>query len=121
MPYIKQHKRTVLDPAIDELHRSLVELELDNDDNNLEGNLNYAITRLLKMCYGESYAEINDAMGVLTCIAFEYYRRVAAPYEDQKIFDNGDVEANLLAEQLGEIVVEHITEDTTPNTSNEGC
>ena len=41
MPYIKQEKRDVLDPIIDELHRTITELELDDPDgNNTEGNLN---------------------------------------------------------------------------------
>ena len=30
-------------------------------------------------------------MGVLECCKLEFYRRVAAPYEDIKIEENGDV------------------------------
>ena len=106
MPYIKQEKRDTLDKAIDNLHKILVDLEVDDDTNNMEGNLNYSVTRLLRMCYGKSYGEINDAIGVLQCIMLEHYRTIAAPYEDQKKFENGDVEVNLGSEQLSEIVIE---------------
>ena len=30
-------------------------------------------------------------VGVLECAKLELYRRMAAPYEDEKIEDNGDV------------------------------
>lgn len=32
-----------------------------------------------------------DALGALECCKLEFYRRVAAPYEDSKIISNGDV------------------------------
>lgn len=115
MPYIIQPKRDVLDPAINELHKLLVDLEMDDDTNNMEGNLNYIITRLIRMCYGESYAEINDVMGMLTCVMMEHYRTVAGPYEDQKRFDNGEVEANLHGEHILEIVVEKKDDDQDLN------
>lgn len=107
MPYIKQDKRDKLDSAINDLHTALVGLELDDETNNMEGNLNYAITRLLRMCYGKSYGEINDVMGLITCIGMEYYRTIAGPYEDQKKFENGDVDAGLVMQTVDEIVVEH--------------
>jgi hypothetical protein len=92
MPYIKQDKRDALDPAIDEVLNALRELESDDPTNNFEGNINYVITRILHRVYpGTSYREINDAMGVLTSVQLEYYRKRAAPLEDQKEFDNGPV------------------------------
>lgn len=114
MPYIKQEKRDMLDPAINDLHKALVELEMDDESNNMEGNLNYLITRLLRMCYGKSYGEINDAIGVLQCVMLEHYTTIAIPYEKQKKFDNGDVEANLVNEKLKEIVVKK-------NENDVGC
>jgi len=92
MPYIKQEKRDILDPTIDELHRLLVNLRLDNESDNMEGNINYIFTKLLKKCYGDSYKEINDAMGILNSVTHEFYREVAVPYENQKKFENGSVE-----------------------------
>ena len=94
MPYIQQDKRDVLDDTIDELHELLLQMEnFDGwDNNNMEGNINYIFTRLLMKCYGESYHDINNAMGVLSCVQQEYYRIVAAPYENQKQFENGEIE-----------------------------
>jgi hypothetical protein len=59
------------------------------------GELNYAITRLvddyLIFRGGISYAHLNEVIGVLECAKIELYRRVAAPYEDQKKSNEGDV------------------------------
>lgn len=101
MSYIKQHKRNEVDPIIDQLHNALVNLELDEDANNMEGNLNYVITRLLRKCYSSnSYGEINDAMGVLSCIMMEHYRAIATPIQNQKCFENGDIEIELQSRQV---------------------
>ena len=114
MPYIVNEKRRPLDAVIDKLHHVLVELELDDDTNNMEGNMNYAITRLLMMVYGDrdhtSYSQLNDAMGVLACVQMEFYRKIAGPYEDQKEFENGPVERFPLndAEVLQPVEVEVI-------------
>ena len=37
------------------------------------------------------YSEINSVIGVLECAKMELYRRIAAPYEDKKCEENGDV------------------------------
>ena len=63
------------------------------------GELNYAITRTvdayLARVAGEAgrlrYAHLNEAVGVLECAKLELYRRIAAPYEDEKIAESGDV------------------------------
>jgi hypothetical protein len=57
------------------------------------GELNFAITQLLLnyLDGGMSYTAINEVIGVLECAKLELYRRVAAPYEDKKKEENGDV------------------------------
>lgn len=58
------------------------------------GVLNYKITKLLLDYiedHGLSYETINSAMGILSCVSQELYRRVAVPYEEQKMRENGDV------------------------------
>jgi hypothetical protein len=40
---------------------------------------------------GLSYAAIADVVTVLETAKLEFYRRVAAPYEDRKVAENGDV------------------------------
>lgn len=91
MPYIVQDKRIHLDPAINDMLNRLRELESDDPENAHCGNLNYIITRLLTQSYGAKYSQINEAIGVLECAKFEFYRKLAAPYEDQKEFENGAV------------------------------
>jgi len=62
------------------------------------GELNYAITRLLDSWLDErgvNYTHINAVIGVLECAKLELYRRVAAPYEDIKCAENGDVYTSL--------------------------
>jgi hypothetical protein len=58
------------------------------------GELNYAFTELAKLYmnqHGLSYQTINDIVGALEGAKAEFYRRVAVPYEDKKIEENGDV------------------------------
>jgi hypothetical protein len=71
-----------------------VEHELSTVDIQGPGELNYLFTLVIKRYIeqkGVKYLFINDVMGALTGALQEFYRRVAAPYEDQKIIDNGDV------------------------------
>lgn len=68
-------------------------------DHNYEipktpGALNYLITSLVDAYAfpaGVSYTRINEVIGVLECAKLELYRRIAAPYEDKKCRENGDV------------------------------
>lgn len=58
------------------------------------GELNYQITRLVDNYIarnGLSYTTIDIVVGALECAKLEFYRRIAAPYEDRKIAENGDV------------------------------
>jgi hypothetical protein len=57
------------------------------------GELNYMISRLLKNYWDShhNYQGINDIVGALEGARMEFYRRIAVPYENQKIFENGDV------------------------------
>lgn len=82
MPYIKQVDRIRLDD--EGLGQSAA----------AAGELNYEFTKLIKKYLadnGLNYAKINDVVGALEGAKLEFYRRVVAPYEDQKIVENGDV------------------------------
>ena len=63
------------------------------------GELNYAITRLvddyLLRQGGIRYAHLDEVIGVLECAKLELYRRLAAPYEDAKRGETGDVYRSL--------------------------
>lgn len=110
MPYIAQEKRLDLNKAIDVLHHALVNQEIDDPENCMEGNINYAITRLIRMVYGTKentkYTYLNDVTGLLMNIMLEHYITQAVPYEAQKKYENGDVETPYRATMVEETVVE---------------
>ena len=90
MPYISQADRDMLDEKIEKLGLLLSNMDVENDP----GLLNYAIFRLCKVSMDLNkprYAKLNSVAGVLSCVQNEIYRRIAVPYEDQKISENGDV------------------------------
>lgn len=87
MPYIKPDRRTKYDEMLADLIQILKSLPVEEVD----GEINYLVTRILKEVYPLRYFHLNRAVGVLECIKQEYYRRVAAPYEDTKIKESGDV------------------------------
>ncbi len=87
MPYIKQEDRV---NVVDQGGLIFVEGATEN-----VGNLNFAITTLLHAYvkrHGLRYQHVNAVIGVMHCAAMEFYRRVAAPYEDEKISENWDVQ-----------------------------
>ena len=90
MPYISQEKRMLLAPPL----ASLAAGVFVEESKNQAGVLNYCISALLNEVLktnGISYRNINELIGVLECAKLELYRRVASPYEDEKIQSNGDV------------------------------
>ena len=87
MPYIKSENRAKYERILHELIDILKSLPVEEVD----GELNYVVTKLLKEIYPLRYFHVNKAVGVLECIKLEFYRRVAAPYEDMKIKESGDV------------------------------
>jgi len=81
MPYIKPEQRTQLGVTY-------------TDYPKTPGELNYCITLYLRDYFkdnGANYQAINDIVGALEGAKLEFYRRVAVPYEDKKIAENGDV------------------------------
>lgn len=80
MPYIDNDKRMILDSGA--------------FDPASAGELNYCFTQLIldyMETKGKSYQTVNDIVGALEGAKLEFYRRVAVPYEDKKIKENGDV------------------------------
>jgi hypothetical protein len=74
----------------------IVRAALNTDDDGPEdaGELNYVITKVCDEFLarkGRRYNHINTVIGVLECAKQEFYRRIAAPYENEKIAANGDV------------------------------
>ncbi len=107
MPYIKSHYRQEIDARIDQLAQGIIrQAQASGDPAAFAGLLNYACTRLAlqivrRLCGRLRYWHIAILTGVFKNIADEFYRRVAAAYEDQQLAHNGDVD--LFQEYLGEI------------------
>jgi hypothetical protein len=99
MPYIKKEDRIILDPHIDRLACALASRAVESaDDAAYAGLLNYTCTRLALLVIRQRFQKIRywiiaTTSGVFHNIADEFYRRLAGPYEDQQITNNGDVDA----------------------------
>ena len=85
MPYITKGERLDYSPK---------DIPADNP-----GQLNYQITELINLylynikdVQGQwRYQHLNDVLGALEGAKLEFYRRVAVPYEEIKMLENGDV------------------------------
>lgn len=80
MPYIPQEDRSEL----------LYDLRLPET----AGELNFVFTNICHSYIAKkklSYQTLNDIIGALEGCKLELYRRTVAPYEDEKIKENGDV------------------------------
>ena len=108
MPYIKPEHREQIDPHVQSL--------IDNVHDT--GDLNYVITTLVvKYLLGKglSYDQINAVSGVLQKVAAEFDMRVTRPYEDLKIFQNGDIPeygqvASLIREMQRALPATHVAD-----------
>lgn len=109
MPYIKEENRLTLDKCIESMTNCLIlnafRQSYDSETSNsvpeklsneqflsIVGDINYSFSRILGSIMGDvSYSKIALITGVLENIKQEFYRRVAGPYEDKKIVENGDI------------------------------
>jgi Domain of unknown function (DUF6899) len=97
MPYIVPKHRWALDPLIDELAgRIAAQAKESKQDGAFAGLLNYTCTCLaLKILRLQSrkmrYWQIALITGTFKNVVDEFYRRVAVPYEDRQMAQNGDV------------------------------
>ena len=94
MPYIHPKLRKPIDRDIESLASDIIAI-CDQQDDYL-GILNYACTRLalilvVRLHSKIQYKVIAKLTGVFKNIGDEIYRRLGVPYENQKIFENGDV------------------------------
>ena len=95
MPDINQDLRDEVDKLLQELTNKLIQ---KYDENLLPGMVNYCISKMLWSLCGEGhpggvqrYHRMNAMIGALQCAQLELYRRVIAPYEDEKIKESGDI------------------------------
>lgn len=81
-------------PYIDPERRGDIQLAPADSPCLTPGELNYVVSDIVDDYLrenGVSYNTINEVIGVLECAKLELYRRIAAPYEDRKLKENGDV------------------------------
>lgn len=83
MPYVAKEKRAELD--------KIVEL-MQDQDLQADGDLNYVLYAFCKRYVIPSYNAYKNYCGELRQCATEIERRMMAEYEDDKIFESGDVE-----------------------------
>ncbi len=84
MPYIKKERRELFNEELNRLSTFI--------DGG--GDLNYCFTVLCQRFienFGESYLTHSVCISALENAKLEWYRRRVAPYEDEKIAENGDV------------------------------
>jgi hypothetical protein len=100
MPYIKKNNRSGLDLCIAQLINRIKANLPENKENlsnedflAIAGEINYSVSRICASLIGDvSYGKIAVATGVLENIKQELYRRIAEPYENLKIAENGDIQ-----------------------------
>jgi hypothetical protein len=89
MPYIKQDRRKKINPVLEGPHK-----RIESEHIETAGDLNYAMT-VLAIDYirrnGLCYQSIAEVLSAFDGGSKEFYRRVAAEYENDKIKANGDV------------------------------
>ena len=107
MPYIKSHHRQEIDGLIDQLALGIIrQAEQSGDLTAFAGLLHYTCTRLALQIVRRQFGQMRYWLvaiitGIFKNIADEFYRRVAAAYEDKQLAQNGDVD--LFKEYLEEI------------------
>lgn len=90
MPYIEKKYRTKIDSLVSDLVREL-SLCAIKSEKDVDGFMNYAITRLIDKMTMKGYINYEKTIGLLECIQLEYYRRVVGEYEDEKCEQHGEV------------------------------
>ncbi|MDD5640249.1 MAG: hypothetical protein PHX53_01285 [Syntrophales bacterium] len=107
MPYIQARHRQELDDLIDQLADRIIGQSRQHEDPGaFAGLLNYACTRLTLQIVRRRFGRLRYWLIAIICgtsknIADEFYRRLAAAYEDKQMALSGDVD--LFQEYLEEI------------------
>lgn len=93
MPYIKVDRRNKIDKSIEQLAKTLSSNRENKQSlEEILGDINYSFSRILAILMEKpNYNKVAMITGVLENIKQEFYRRIATPYENQKIEENGDV------------------------------
>lgn len=82
MPYIEKYRRMKMDWIARFMSNHI----------EVDGDLNYLLFAFCKRYIKPSYNNYKNFIGELNETVAEIRRRILAPYEDQKIEENGDVD-----------------------------
>lgn len=91
MPYLNQNQKENIDNKGGyDVYDKFGSLDI----KDLVGALNYLNFRIVKIWIGRNgkkYFVFAAIVGTLVCCIFEIYRKLIAPYEEEKIKENGDI------------------------------
>jgi hypothetical protein len=98
MPYITQDDRKLYEPELSVLNGTLEEL------GHTSGTVTYILYMIVARWFKlePSYNTIAKIRGCLIGTLAEFDRRIAAPYEDKKIRENGDVDLDAAFDDCNE-------------------
>ena len=82
MPYIKQQLKFNADEVVEKMRENGI---------IADGDLNYILFKYCKKYIKPSYNNYKNYIGELHQCIVEIERRILAPYEDEKIKENGDI------------------------------
>lgn len=91
MPYVDKHIRRQVKAPLEDLINYVHAQEPTKQDGTLNYIISELVSRSIKPSSGWRYHLIHRAYGVFMAAGAEFYRRIAAPYEDQAIENNGDI------------------------------
>jgi hypothetical protein len=93
MPYLNRESREkIYEYGLSELKDYFINIETDEDAVGALNFIAYTLVKARLNKCGLRYHRLNGLIGALECCKQEVYRRLASPYEDEKIKENNDVD-----------------------------
>jgi hypothetical protein len=91
MPYLTVKDKEEIKNSVDYLSDTLERKPIESFVGYIN-YLNFVFVRRWIKKNGKKYFVFASIIGTLICCILEIYRRLVAPYEEEKIISNGDVE-----------------------------
>jgi hypothetical protein len=117
-PYILPSSRPPIDEAVDHL---VEVIRSQNSDGAWMGDAAYAISRLLPgltLKFGEPrYWHMVALMGIMETVKIELFKRIASPFELERMKHNGDVSE---FRQYTDLIYPPTPEEEEPSDPHEG-
>jgi hypothetical protein len=91
MPYTKKERREAVKEHLEKLISQIHSYDMADWDGEANYAISYLVARIFAPFGKWRYHFIARAYAVFFAAAAEFYRRIAAPYEDEAIEKNGDI------------------------------